>query len=1116
MKHLPVSLKLTLLVILTTVSNVYGIKVIQAHTLMAQQASRIVPREIPVTTKLLRTSQQALFPQNIRLVVIPPSQSLVLAQTGNGGGSGIIWVVLLGGVGVAAIAAGFISWKGLVVIGENEVGIVYKKFGKSLTSQGKIALNDEAGYQADTLNPGQYWGYWPWIYTIRKEPVIVIEPGEIGLVEAKYGESLKSGRKFGHIVECDDFQNARAFLSPEKGQRGKQLAILQAGIYRINTEVFKIRKQPETCISPEEIGLVVANDGDPIELGRMFGQVVECKNFQDAEAFLSPGKGQMGKQVAILPTGTYQINTDLFSIRKERVINIPPGEIGLVVAKEGASPPPGKMLGKVVECNNFQDAAAFQKNGGQRGKQLAILSAGNYQINTEIFTIITAANSTQHGMKPEDLRVYTVDSEYIGIVTTLDGAPLPSGEIASSCIEGHNKFQDTQKFIDAGGCRGLQEEVLLEGTWNLNPWFVNVEQVPLTNIAAGTVGVIISYIGKISESKADGEQVESQYQLVEKGYKGVWKIPLYPGKHPINTRVMGIEIVPTHEITLEWSTNEEKPKPAFNYDANLNVLEIRSKDGFVLKIKVTQVISITPENAPKMISRVGSPASRILEPMANNNSASNNSIKFNSIRNLVTRVLEPMIGNYFRNSAQDYKALDFHHSRTERQQEAITHIKPALDVYGVKAVGTYINEIDLDDQLEDNLKRLELLDRQGNTYDKEIEVEEKRRKLLMEQLKKDLEVTELENKKLIEGTKAKADSQRILQEAEAAWKRVMNEIDNSALRDKANTEAELKQLLSEVDLNVLVKTIDTLSPELYAKMKSDEFLKDALGKMNVPNTVFNTSGNSSGTSDALQTIFPQLMAAQLFQQGLNQQNLPKQLSNSQLPNLTPVTSIPSADVSGFPPQAIEPRCPIVLLLDTSSSMSGEFIGKLNEGLKSFKQEIAQDSNASRRVEIAVVTFGNSAKLVQDFTPVESFFVPELLASGTPTLGQGIELALTKLESRKAIYKNNSIQHYKPWVFLITCGNPTDDWQYPAQCIRQASANDYLNFFVVGVKGVNTHTLSLISPQSVTPLMLDGLKFKELFQWLANSLKEVTNTKLGDPAKLPLPNEWVSNNGAYRN
>src|SRR5262249_42838820 len=165
-----------------------------------------------------------------------------------------------------------------------------------------------------------------------------------------------------------------------------------------------------------------------------------------------------------------------------------------------------------------------------------------------------------------------------GIVTTLAGTPTGEGEIAGPPVADHDNFQNAQRFLDSGGRRGLQEQVLLSGSWNLSPWFVRVEQVPMTAIPIGYVGVVISFVGP-AHVDVSGESFKHG-DLVIRGHKGVWVKPLYPGKHPINSRVMKVELVPTTNIVLNWANRTE----AHNYDMNLSSITVRSVDGFAFNL----------------------------------------------------------------------------------------------------------------------------------------------------------------------------------------------------------------------------------------------------------------------------------------------------------------------------------------------------------------------------------------------------------------------------------------------------------------------------------------------------------------------------------------------------
>jgi uncharacterized protein YegL len=205
----------------------------------------------------------------------------------------------------------------------------------------------------------------------------------------------------------------------------------------------------------------------------------------------------------------------------------------------------------------------------------------------------------------------------------------------------------------------------------------------------------------------------------------------------------------------------------------------------------------------------------------------------------------------------------------------------------------------------------------------------------------------------------------------------------------------------------------------------------------------------------------------------------------------------------------EPRCPVVLLLDVSGSMSGSPIDQLNAGVTTFKQEIEQDDTASLRVEVAIITFGSTAELLQDFITIDQFNPPHLSASGSTVMGSAIQMALSKVENRKIEYKSNGIQYYQPWVFLITDGKPTDNWESAAQQVRQADADRKISFYAVGVQGADMSILSQIAPPNTPPLKLDGLKFAELFRWLSDSMKRVSSNKVGTTqVSLPPVNGWA--------
>lgn len=202
----------------------------------------------------------------------------------------------------------------------------------------------------------------------------------------------------------------------------------------------------------------------------------------------------------------------------------------------------------------------------------------------------------------------------------------------------------------------------------------------------------------------------------------------------------------------------------------------------------------------------------------------------------------------------------------------------------------------------------------------------------------------------------------------------------------------------------------------------------------------------------------------------------------------------------------EPRCPCVLLLDTSGSMNGAAIEALNQGLQTFKEELNRDNLAKKRVEVAIITFNYEVNVAQDFVTADSFEPPTLVAQGLTHMGSAIHLGLDMIEARKTQYRNNGVTYYRPWVFLITDGEPQGELdtivEQASQRIKDDEANKRVAFFAVGVEDANIERLSQIVVRS--PLKLKGLNFQEMFIWLSASMQRVSHSKPDDQVALPPP------------
>jgi uncharacterized membrane protein YqiK len=582
---------------------------------------------------------------------------------------------------------------GVIMVPDDGIGVVTKKFvlvGKHrrLPDGRIIALNGEAGFQADTLAPGLHIGLWPWQYTVAIVPFLTVPPGKVGCVEACDGKPLPSGRIVAREVSCDSFQDARAFLTSD---------------------------------------------------------------------------GERGPQMAVVPPGTYRINSLLFTVSMADAVVVPPGKIGVIEARDGKPLPAGRVIARQVDCNSFQDASAFIACGGERGPQASLIAPGTYRINPFMF-LVQLADAVD------------IEDNKVGIVTTREGAALSAGEIAGSVVDGHNMFQSPQVFIDGKGYKGLQEQVLLAGRYFINPRFATVETVDMTEVPIAHVGVVIAYVGR------EGHDVTGDTfkhgNLVSKGEKGVWIEPLDPGKYPINPYTHKVTNVPTANVVLNWATGKTE---AHQLDKNLSTITVRSADGFKFNLDVSQIIHIPRNDAPKVIARFGDMAA------------------------LVTQVLEPTIGNYFRNAAQGSDIIDFLKNRSVRQGEARAAISAALTEYNVGAVDTLIGDIVPPDELMKTLTDRKIAEQERVTYDTQRQAQVVRQQLeqatalAVTQAKvvdaeRQVAIAEFSAQASVKSAEGQAQAKKINADADATVVRTVGDADASKTRAVGSAEAEVMKL----------------------------------------------------------------------------------------------------------------------------------------------------------------------------------------------------------------------------------------------------------------------------------------------------------------------------------
>ena len=460
-------------------------------------------------------------------------------------------------------------------------------------------------------------------------------------------------------------------------------------------------------------------------------------------------KGEAGFQAQSLAPGLYWgMWIWQFSVDMTPFTIIPEGKIGLVLSKDGKEIPTGRILARKVESDNFQDAKAFLDNGGQKGRQTAFITTGSYRINTFLFEIIIV----------EQIKIY---ENMIGVVTALDGEPIPVGQIAGKLTENHNNFQDCDTFLHQGGNRGLQPNVMLAGSYYINTWAFQIEQNPMTDVPIGYVGVVISYVGE------DGLDVTGEHfkhgNIVSKGQRGVWMEPLGPGKYALNKYTTKLESVPTTNLVLNWADARSE---SHNLDHNLSTITVRSKDGFPFNLDVSQIIHVPANEAPKVIARFG------------------------SMTNLVSQVLEPTIGNYFRNSAQESDVISFLSTRKERQESAKNHIKVVLDEYNVNAVDTLIGDIVPPDSLMKTLTDRKIAEEEQKTYQTQKMAQEQRQGMEKETAIADMQKEIVRASQSVEIAQRTADATVKKAEGDATSLKLNVNAEAEATKMRANAEAE--------------------------------------------------------------------------------------------------------------------------------------------------------------------------------------------------------------------------------------------------------------------------------------------------------------------------------------
>jgi len=552
--------------------------------------------------------------------------------------------------------------------------------------------------------------------------------------------------------------------------------------------------------------------------------------------------GEAGLQAQTLSQGIYYWKWPWqYHIEITDFTVVPQGHIGLISAKDGIVIPTGTILGRKVECESFQNAELFLKNGGMKGRQVDYITNGTYKINKHLFDV-----------KIEKMTI--IEENKVGIITALDGLPLTPGQIAGPEIHGHNNFQDFETFLKHGGQRGLQTQVILSGSYNINPWAITIEQVAMTEIPIGHVGVVISYVGEEGKD-VTGEQFKHG-NLVSRGQKGVWVDTFGPGKYGLNTRTIKTELVPTTNLVLNWANARTE---SHALDKHLSTITVRSKDGFPFNLDVSQIIHIPMVEAPKVIARFG------------------------NMNNLVSQVLEPTIGNYFRNSAQTSDVLQFLTARSDRQKEAKQHIDNVLKEYNVQGVDTLIGDIVPPEAIMKTLSDRKIAEEQKATYEAQMLAQQKRQDFEKSKAIADMQPEIVKANQGVEIAEKTADAE--VKKATGAAKSVELKADADAKATKltANAEAEKIRVTgnAEAESILAIGKSTAESYQLQAKaMGENNFatfkITESIGinKIKVTPDVLVSGGKGSGPLDGLMAMHLQERINLNLQESNSKVNMP--------------------------------------------------------------------------------------------------------------------------------------------------------------------------------------------------------------------------------------------------
>jgi uncharacterized membrane protein YqiK len=480
--------------------------------------------------------------------------------------------------------------------------------------------------------------------------------------------------------------------------------------------------------------------------------------------------GEAGFQPKVLRGGLHYLMPIQYVVRMAPLVTIPQGKIGYIFARDGKLLDSTQTLASNEEVSDFQDVEGFLKSGGQRGPQRRILREGTYAINLMQFIVLTDERIYSLPLSRDEMQtiqgmaqviterggfvpvIIKDTDDKIGIATVHDGPSLGQGEIIAPVVGDdsknhetyHNKFQDPDKFLKAGGFRGRQLQVLVEGTYYVNRLFATVEMIQKTIIEVGNVGVVVSYTGEAGEDLSGLDYRHGE--LVARGKRGVWEEALMPGKYAFNTYAGKVVSVPTTNFILKWIRNQTG---AHKFDENLSEVSLITKDAFEPSLPLSVVVHIDYKKAPLVIQRFG------------------------DIKRLVEQTLDPMVAAYFKNVGQTRTLIQLLQERSDIQQISSKEMKEKFEHYNLELEEVLIgtpSSPENDVQIETILTQLrsrQIAAEQIETYDRQEKAAVKERELREAESRAQMQtsMTQSELNINIQSNQGKAEYQRSIQQA---------------------------------------------------------------------------------------------------------------------------------------------------------------------------------------------------------------------------------------------------------------------------------------------------------------------------------------------------------------